>query len=509
MSASPNGLPPNYYRETTLSPLKHARDRSTSRPSSRTSLRTHSPSFSLDDPVAVRNQMSTLKHNIRQQQAQLNTLESIVRSGPRPYGPELTMMADRDDNYNPLAASSSSLTSSTPPSSFVPNASGSGTTTAIKIKRRSSHDVLLTLAGPDSNLPLPIREAGDENGIREGIPSTSPTSIKRPPSPTRTLSRIPISAVGNARALADEGATSRPPPLSGKLQPNDSTADSSSSSLQPPVSPNKRYSLTPGGTTKVLADLQTGVVNARNALENTKQQLRLSQRSVAQLTRQTEDLKEGRERLRLENEGLNNVVARKERLLQEVLDRARKAEAEAASLKTQLKTETTTSKKTLREMEAALSESTALSQKSEREYITLRDSLKQLTESWKYDTDRLREDMRKREEKLQAEAQRVGKMYRELVEQVQKKNEAREEVRKLEEEDKKKTEDVERFWRDQIDALKEKIEKEGKESVDAKKIADHLAEELARLRRLMRSAGRIPSGDDTSEPIPQKSDPPP
>ena len=35
-------------------------------------------------------------------------------------------------------------------------------------------------------------------------------------------------------------------------------------------------------------------------------------------TRQTEDLKEGRERLRLENEGLNNVVARKERLLQEV-----------------------------------------------------------------------------------------------------------------------------------------------------------------------------------------------
>jgi hypothetical protein len=91
--------------------------------------------------------------------------------------------------------------------------------------------------------------------------------------------------------------------------------------LQPPspsVDGNRRLSLTPGGTTKVLADLQTGVINARNALENTKAQLRLSQRSVAQLTRQTEDLKEVRERLRLENEGLNNVVARKERLLQEV-----------------------------------------------------------------------------------------------------------------------------------------------------------------------------------------------
>ena len=60
------------------------------------------------------------------------------------------------------------------------------------------------------------------------------------------------------------------------------------------------------------------MLHARNALENTKGQLRASQRQVSTLTRQTEDLKEARERLRLENEGLNNVVARKERLLQEV-----------------------------------------------------------------------------------------------------------------------------------------------------------------------------------------------
>lgn len=68
----------------------------------------------------------------------------------------------------------------------------------------------------------------------------------------------------------------------------------------------------------MLADLQAGVITAKNALENTKTQLRLSQRSVAQLTRQAEDYKDSRDRLRVENEGLNNVVARKERLLQEV-----------------------------------------------------------------------------------------------------------------------------------------------------------------------------------------------
>ena len=112
---------------------------------------------------------------------------------------------------------------------------------------------------------------------------------------------------GNARALAEEdlGASQS------SVNLNVSTASAGG------VSP-RRASFAPGNTTKVLADLQAGVLNAKNALENTKAQLRVSQRQVSQLTRQTEDLKEVRERLRLENEGLNNVVARKERLLQEV-----------------------------------------------------------------------------------------------------------------------------------------------------------------------------------------------
>ena len=115
---------------------------------------------------------------------------------------------------------------------------------------------------------------------------------------------------GNARALAEEdlGNSSH----SSNLNVSTSSAGG--------VSP-RRASFAPGNTTKVLADLQAGVLNAKNALENTKAQLRVSQRQVSQLTRQTEDLKEVRELLRLENEGLNNVVARKERLLQEVRHR--------------------------------------------------------------------------------------------------------------------------------------------------------------------------------------------
>ena len=145
--------------------------------------------------------------------------------------------------------------------------------------------------------------------------SVYPASFRAP------TASILITFTGNARALADDGAQSTPPRFSQGGAAPGATETSHSNMLQPPspsVEGNRRLSMTPGGTTKVLADLQTGVINARNALENTKAQLRLSQRSVAQLTRQTEDLKEVRERLRLENEGLNNVVSRKERLLQEV-----------------------------------------------------------------------------------------------------------------------------------------------------------------------------------------------
>jgi hypothetical protein len=124
--------------------------------------------------------MSTLKHHIRHQQAQLNNLENVVRNNPRPHIPEL-------EDYHTMASSS---TSSAPPSSFVSNSA------AIKVRRRSSHDVLLNIAGPDSSLPLPKREPGDENGIQEGVPmifgvsSASPPLYKRVSSPTRTLSRV-------------------------------------------------------------------------------------------------------------------------------------------------------------------------------------------------------------------------------------------------------------------------------------------------------------------------------
>ena len=116
------------------------------------------------------------------------------------------------------------------------------------------------------------------------------------------------------------------------------------------------------------------------------------------MTRANEDLKDGRERLRLQNESLNNVVARKERLLQEMLERARKAEDENKELKAQLKVDSAQQKKTLKEMQTALAESTALSEKSQREYITLKDAVKGLQDGWQADVDSLGSQLKDREE---------------------------------------------------------------------------------------------------------------
>jgi hypothetical protein len=135
--------------------------------------------------VSIRHHMSTLKHSIRHQQAQLQNLENLLQLAPR----------------MPMSINTSS---SPPPSPLPPPdpSDHSATTPNRKVRRRSSFDILHSLAGPDSNLPLPRREPGQlsQDGIREGVPKdfgVSPTSqsYKHRSSPTRTLSRacyVPI-----------------------------------------------------------------------------------------------------------------------------------------------------------------------------------------------------------------------------------------------------------------------------------------------------------------------------
>lgn len=109
---------------------------------------------------------------------------------------------------------------------------------------------------------------------------------------TSALTKTFYDMLGNARALAEDGRPRSVSPFHTPGGTADTTladvsidvGNASSASLTPntpsSTSGYKRLSLGPGGTSKVLSDLQTAAVQARTALDNTRAQLRLSQRSV-------------------------------------------------------------------------------------------------------------------------------------------------------------------------------------------------------------------------------------
>lgn len=156
-----------------------------------------------------------------------------------------------------------------------------------------------------------------------------------------------------------------------------------------------------------------------------------------------------------------------------MLERARKAEAEVVTLKAQLKTETTSSKKSIREMESSVAEATARTQKSEREYATLRDSMKGLVDGFKTDAAALREEMRKREEKVKAEAAAAAAKYAKLAQQVKKDQEegGSTQVKKLLAEHQRVLKEIEAGLQAELDRLKEDVLKSGKDSEQANKTA--------------------------------------
>jgi hypothetical protein len=136
--------------------------------------------------------MSTLKHSIRHQQAQLHSLENIILRGPRPLP---SGIMDPSPPHSPTE-------SETPSHSHGHASHGSTSSITPHMRKRSSFDILHNLAGPESSLPLPKRESviasspsmKNDVGIREGVPmdfgvGAPPSSYKRVPSPTRTLSR--------------------------------------------------------------------------------------------------------------------------------------------------------------------------------------------------------------------------------------------------------------------------------------------------------------------------------
>lgn len=124
-------------------------------------------------------------------------------------------------------------------------------------------------------------------------------------------------------------------------------------------------------------------------------------------------------------------------------------------------------------METALAESTALSSKSEREYITLRDSLKGMKSAWRADVEGIREDMRKREERWRGEAETMGKKYVKLMEESKARKSDLQSVGQLREEDARMRREVEEEFREEIRTLKERVQSSSAASEKAEKTSEY------------------------------------
>lgn len=124
-------------------------------------------------------------------------------------------------------------------------------------------------------------------------------------------------------------------------------------------------------------------------------------------------------------------------------------------------------KKNLREMEATVSEQRARTQKSEREYTTLKESIEGMKRNWKTDIDALREEVNKKDEKGRAEASVIAKKYRKMADELKASQTGGESIKKMKAEDEKIRKEIEDGFRDQIKMLKEEMAKQANENSEA------------------------------------------
>ena len=169
------------------------------------------------------------------------------------------------------------------------------------------------------------------------------------------------------------------------------------------------------------------------------------------------------------------------------------------------------SKKNLRDMEATVAEQRSRTQKSEREYTTLKESIEGMKRYWKTDIDALKEEMNRRDEKARSEATATAKKYRKMADELKASHTDGESIKKMKAEDDKIRKEIEDGFRDQIKLLKDEMAKQSKENSEAvatarfvfpltflsgccssARVCRELASELGRLRRLMRVAGTAP-----------------
>ncbi|SGZ17577.1 BQ5605_C020g09131 [Microbotryum silenes-dioicae] len=302
----------------------------------------------------------------------------------------------------------------------------------------------LSISEHRASSPKPISICQNHNGSSAPPSPSSPSLSTSSPS---SAGRLPSAgAVALNRALVSDDPGRSPstssPPSSPNLSPENS--EHSPSSALAPHNPYARQSSTSStstrrvsvassghfgnstgnprdrlaasasaatsGSGKVIAALQSDLLIARSALDSSRIQLRNGQRAIESLTRFNDDMKETKERLTLEIEGLQRVLARKERMQEEALARARTAETTLNELQSSHKELVASSRQQIKDLSAENEQNEELRKKAESEYGSLARGIKSMQEGFKRDFDVLRQELAKSQTKLASSTTLVSKL---------------------------------------------------------------------------------------------------
>ncbi|SCZ93139.1 BZ3500_MvSof-1268-A1-R1_Chr6-2g08485 [Microbotryum saponariae] len=332
----------------------------------------------------------TPPHDQRQRQSKLS-----VKANPAPFGSSsprnlggLSISDHRASSPKPIITSQNQNGSSAPPSPSSPSLSTSSPSSAGRLP--SAGAVALNRAlvsddpgrSPSTSSPPSSPNLSPQNS--EHFPSSvsnshNPYARQSSSTSTRRVSVASSGHFGNSTG-----------------NPRDRLAASASAATS--------------GSGKVIAALQSDLLIARSALDSSRIQLRNGQRAIESLTRFNDDMKETKERLTLEIEGLQRVLARKERMQEEALARARTAETTLNELQSSHKELVASSRQQIKDLSAENEENEELRKKAESEYGSLARGIKSMQEGFKRDFDVLRQELAKSQTKLASSTTLVSKL---------------------------------------------------------------------------------------------------
>ncbi|WVQ76989.1 hypothetical protein IAR50_006668 [Cryptococcus sp. DSM 104548] len=434
-----------------------------------------------DDPAQLKAHIQSLKADLDSARRKLSQAEAGRATSPTlpdlSMGSPLTVSLIEEEKHGgrdspldyELPTGKSSGSGSRPPSRGLPHSNGSYD---LKVHAETSRD-------GRSRIPQAV---------------VSHATALHPTPPVSDLSQRHIStpSPGRHSPLSDRYATrspylavDSPSPHPFPFSPPTPTVASGLGRAFSPSSPSTRKT-SGSASTKVIDSLQTELLNTKTHLERVKSEVRAGQRRVEQLTRQKEDLQETKERMRVENEGLNNVIARKERLLQEVLERARTAESSLKEISTTRKALEQSTKKALAQMTADLQEAKTREMKAEREAQSLKEGVQSLKDLWARDVKGVREEMKRAEEAEREKRKEDTRKREKVLRLVEAQAAERAKIEAVARDALSKCAQLTESFEERISGVKEEAEKNGKECQKANARAKDLAEELLRLRRLMR-----------------------